>query len=65
MESQAATSNALQGIQNKKNYTRRIYAEDPDWNILSVKKLTDICLKVVVQNFERIPFSLLITDSFL
>ncbi len=36
----------------EKRYLRRIFAEDPEWNILSVKKLTDLCLDVLVANFE-------------
>lgn len=31
---------------------RRIYAEDPEWNILSIKKLSDLCLDVLVAHFE-------------
>ncbi|KAL7751420.1 hypothetical protein RI367_003280 [Sorochytrium milnesiophthora] len=32
---------------------RRIIAEDPEWNLSVVESLTEICLRVVVDNFER------------
>jgi hypothetical protein len=34
-------------------HTRRIISEDPEWNLSAVPKLSDICVKVIVKNFER------------
>lgn len=31
---------------------RRIIAEDPEWNLAPVERLTDICIKVIVDNFK-------------
>jgi hypothetical protein len=31
---------------------RRIIAEDPEWNLAPVSKLKDICISVIVKNFE-------------
>ena len=33
---------------------RRIIAEDPEWNLAPVPRLTDLCVKVIVANFESI-----------
>ncbi|KAJ3210620.1 T-complex-associated testis-expressed protein 1 [Dinochytrium kinnereticum] len=32
---------------------RRCIAEDPEWNLALVEKLTDLCVKVIVANFEQ------------
>ena len=31
---------------------RRIIAEDPEWNLAPVDKLSDMCVRVIVANFE-------------
>ncbi|KAI8848522.1 hypothetical protein BC829DRAFT_443667 [Chytridium lagenaria] len=35
---------------------RRCIAEDPDWNLALVEKLTDLCVKDIVANFEHEPY---------
>lgn len=37
----------------KESRERRIIAEDPEWNLAPVEKLTALCIKVIVKNFER------------
>ncbi|KAI9203710.1 uncharacterized protein BJ171DRAFT_623263 [Polychytrium aggregatum] len=34
---------------------RRILAEDPEWNLSPVPKLSDLCIKAIVTNFEKRP----------
>ncbi|KAJ3391413.1 T-complex-associated testis-expressed protein 1 [Lobulomyces angularis] len=34
---------------------RKIIGEDPEWNLAPVKKLTALCIKVIVKNFEKNP----------
>ncbi|KAJ3035659.1 T-complex-associated testis-expressed protein 1 [Rhizophlyctis rosea] len=34
---------------------RRIIAEDPEWNLAPVPKLSELCVKVIVANFEKTP----------
>lgn len=36
----------------RKAAQRRIIAEDPEWNLAPVEKLTELCLKIIVANFE-------------
>ncbi|EGF81973.1 hypothetical protein BATDEDRAFT_87058 [Batrachochytrium dendrobatidis JAM81] len=35
---------------------RRIIAEDPEWNLAPVERLSELCVKVIVQNFKEKPF---------
>jgi hypothetical protein len=35
-------------------HVRRIIAEDPDWNLAPVEKLTALCIKVIVEKFKGI-----------
>ncbi|KAJ1544787.1 T-complex-associated testis-expressed protein 1, partial [Nowakowskiella sp. JEL0078] len=34
---------------------RRIIAEDPEWNLAPVEKLSELCVRVIVANFEKNP----------
>ncbi|KAJ3038996.1 T-complex-associated testis-expressed protein 1, partial [Rhizophlyctis rosea] len=34
---------------------RRIIAEDPEWNLAPVPKLSELCVKIIVANFEKTP----------
>ncbi len=34
---------------------RRIIAEDPDWNLMTVPLLSELCSRVIVQNFQTHP----------
>ncbi|KAJ3264745.1 T-complex-associated testis-expressed protein 1, partial [Borealophlyctis nickersoniae] len=34
---------------------RRIIAEDPEWNLAPVEKLSELCVRVIVANFEKTP----------
>ena len=36
---------------------RRIIAEDPEWNLAAVEKLSNICVKIIVGNFESNSFN--------
>jgi hypothetical protein len=36
----------------KKNGNRRIIAEDPEWNLAAIERLTTLCLNMIVKNFE-------------
>lgn len=33
---------------------RRIIAEDPEWNLAPVERLSKLCVLIIVKNFERI-----------
>lgn len=37
----------------KDGLKRRIIAEDPEWNLAPVQKLTNLCIQIIVKNFER------------
>jgi hypothetical protein len=37
---------------NTPQHQRRIIAEDPEWNLAPVDKLSDMCVRVLVANFE-------------
>ncbi|KAI8815348.1 hypothetical protein BJ742DRAFT_670594 [Cladochytrium replicatum] len=39
----------------RKRQERRILAEDPQWNLAPVEKLSDACMRVIVKNFEQRP----------
>ncbi|KAJ3412302.1 T-complex-associated testis-expressed protein 1 [Chytridiales sp. JEL 0842] len=39
----------------RKMAQRRCIAEDPEWNLAPVEKLSDLCVKVIVANFEKSP----------
>ena len=32
---------------------RRIIAEDPEWNLAPVHQLSDLCVRVIVANFDK------------
>jgi hypothetical protein len=34
---------------------RRIIAEDPEWNLMTVPMLTDLCINTIVRNFATYP----------
>ncbi|KAI8919610.1 hypothetical protein BC831DRAFT_481011 [Entophlyctis helioformis] len=34
---------------------RRIIAEDPEWNLAPIERLSDLCVKMIVANFEKKP----------
>ena len=36
----------------KRNAQRKILAEDPTWNLAPVEKLSEMCLKIIIANFE-------------
>jgi hypothetical protein len=44
----------LSGLSAKerKMAQRRCIAEDPEWNLAPVEKLSELCVKVIVANFE-------------
>ncbi|KAJ3114625.1 hypothetical protein HK098_007295, partial [Nowakowskiella sp. JEL0407] len=37
---------------HKEKQQRRIIAEDPEWNLAPVEKLSELCVRVIVSNFE-------------
>lgn len=45
-------SSNLDGVASKTVPRRRIIAEDPEWNMAPVEKLSNICVKLIVSNFE-------------
>ncbi|KAJ3276113.1 T-complex-associated testis-expressed protein 1 [Terramyces sp. JEL0728] len=53
--SEAAIAEPIKKIKEKQAQERRIISEDCEWNLAPVEKLTVLCLKAIVKNFERSP----------
>ena len=53
-ESSNNNNNVNSGMSSKEKRLaqRRCIAEDPEWNLAMVDRLSDLCIKVVVAGFE-------------
>nr|KAJ3420832.1 T-complex-associated testis-expressed protein 1 [Polyrhizophydium stewartii] len=43
---------------------RRIIAEDPEWNLAPIERLSDLCVRMIVANFEKKPILKGIPDKY-
>jgi hypothetical protein len=60
MKTNGSKANLINGLfqekaEQKEKVARRIIGEDPEWNLAPVSRLANLCVQIIVKNFERNP----------